>query len=104
MSKQDNLFSQNETMKNQRTIKDTDDLSVAWNKAAEQTFLNRKIVGTRYMTRAEADAIGWHSRAVVLMLDDGTLLYPSTDDEGNGPGALFTTHKEHNTFPLLPCW
>jgi hypothetical protein len=102
MSKQDDLFTQDQTMKNQTAINaDTDDLWVGWSKAARQTFLGRKIVGARYMTRAEADAIGWRARAVVLMLDNGMLLYPSTDDEGNEAGALFTTHKEHDTFPLV---
>jgi len=26
---------------------------------------------------------------VVIQLDDGTLLFPSRDEEGNGPGCMF---------------
>jgi len=34
--------------------------------------------------------LGWESKSIVLFLDDGSYLLSSTDDEGNGPGALFT--------------
>lgn len=37
----------------------------------------------------------WHGEhPVVLVLDDGTKLYPSSDPEGNGPGALFGHNKD----------
>ncbi len=37
---------------------------------------------------------GWHTGSIhanppVFELDDGTLIYPSADPEGNGPGAIF---------------
>jgi hypothetical protein len=53
----------------------------------------RKIVGFRPMTKAELAYEGWddfRGAASVLVLDDGTLIYASQDEEGNGPGALFT--------------
>jgi hypothetical protein len=37
----------------------------------------------------DVEALGWDRSAVMLVLDDGTLLYPSSDDEGNDAGALF---------------
>jgi hypothetical protein len=57
-------------------------------------LIGRRIVEVRAMTRAELDAQGWqvyphHAEPVVLVLDDGTRLFPSQDEEGNGPGALF---------------
>lgn len=57
-------------------------------------LVGRRIVDMRPMTRAEAAAEGWdlgrlHGAPTVLVLDDGTLVYPSRDPEGNGPGALF---------------
>jgi hypothetical protein len=61
----------------------------------------RKIVDARYMTQKEADQMGWYSRPLVLILDDGNLLYPSADDEGNDGGALFTNDKDNNGFPVL---
>lgn len=51
--------------------------------------VGRKIVGIRWMTQDEMDREGWDNTTVLIELDDGTKLYPSQDDEGNGPGALF---------------
>jgi len=55
-------------------------------------IIGRKILGVRRMTEAEASAEGWDDSphgCTVLILEGGALLYPSQDDEGNGPGALF---------------
>jgi len=45
------------------------------------------------MTEEELAAEDWMALAgyvpVVLELDDGSLLYPSSDPKGNRPGALF---------------
>lgn len=53
----------------------------------------KRIVDVRLMTSGEMKSNGWdHCRnrePVVLVLDDGTLLFASADEEGNGPGALF---------------
>jgi hypothetical protein len=57
------------------------------------------IVRSRLMTRAELLAEGWEDEnAVVLELSDGSLLYPSRDDEGNAPGVFFwlADNKQHN--------
>ena len=59
-------------------------------------IVGRKIVGARKMTKDEAAADGWNGLRdwdypIVLILDDGTLLYASADEEGNGPGELFGT-------------
>jgi hypothetical protein len=58
----------------------------------------------RRMTEAElaANSNYWYSDAgvVVLELTDGTLLYPSQDEEGNGPGALFGETPDGRPFRL----
>jgi hypothetical protein len=54
-----------------------------------QPLVGRTIIGVRYMTPQDQEASMWSESAVILILDDGTELYPSADDEGNGPGALF---------------
>lgn len=71
-----------------------------WVKAGKIAFVGRKIADFRYMTDAEQAAHGWYCRAPVLVLDDGHLVYPSADDEGNGPGALFTTYDNLSTVPV----
>jgi hypothetical protein len=37
----------------------------------------------------------------VLVLDDCTLLYPSCDDEGNGPGAIFGFNTEGQAISII---
>ena len=54
-----------------------------------QPVFNRKIVDARQLTKKEVDEEGWNRSTTALILDDGTLIYPSQDDEGNDAGALF---------------
>lgn len=54
----------------------------------------RTIVGVRPMTEQELMVEAWDLLAhqlppPVIELDDGTIIYPSRDDAGNGPGCLF---------------
>lgn len=55
----------------------------------------------RYLTEAEKNNLGWYRRSIVLHLDDGNIIYPSQDDEGNDAGALFTNDKDNPTIPVL---
>lgn len=72
-----------------------------WTKIASALLLNRKIVKVRYLSENEAIELDWSQRCVVLQLDNGMLVYPSADDEGNGAGALFTTDKKESTLPVI---
>jgi len=53
----------------------------------------KKIVAVRQMTAKELEHEGWDNPNTCLVLDDGSLLYPSQDEEGNGPGAIFGFSK-----------
>lgn len=77
------------------------DLEKQWIKTAEKQLLGRKIVKVRYMSQEEADDMGWYKRPVVFQLDDGNVIYPSADDEGNDGGALFTNNNEDPVLPVL---
>jgi hypothetical protein len=72
-----------------------------WQRIASDQLLGRKIVEVRYLSHAEAQKLGWHSRPVVIQLDDGNIVFPSQDDEGNDGGALFTNHETNGTLPVL---
>jgi hypothetical protein len=73
-----------------------------WTEVASKQLLGRKITAVRYMSPSESGALGWDgARCVVFQLDDGNLIYPSQDDEGNGPGALFTNSKDNSILPVL---
>ena len=59
----------------------------------EDTLVGQTITAVRLLTDAEAKAEGWeitaHEPCIVIETSGGWKLYPSRDDEGNGPGALF---------------
>jgi hypothetical protein len=58
----------------------------------------RTIVGVRFLTSDEARDLAWSHRPLVLQLDDGTLLLPQRDAEGNGAGSLMT---DSDTLPVI---
>jgi hypothetical protein len=66
----------------------------------DMDIVNCKIVAIRPMTKAEQSAEGWRRPATVLVLDNGTLLYPSRDSEGNDAGALFGKSSDGSQFAL----
>jgi len=58
----------------------------------ERSVIGKRIVAVRRLTPQEMEAEGWECEregATALVLDDGSLIYPSRDDEGNGAGTLF---------------
>ncbi len=73
-----------------------------WTIIARNMLVGRTIKRVRYLTEAEIhDTLGWDRKAVVLELDDGNIIYPSADDEGNGPGALFTNDDANPVLPVI---
>lgn len=67
-----------------------------------KSLIGRRIVGVDYMTPGEARDALWYERPIVLMLDDGTQLYPSRDPEGNGGGTIFGMDGKGRTFMFAP--
>lgn len=68
---------------------------------ADATFKGAVITGIHFLTEAELENLGWEQGTFVIAvrLKNGEehALFASQDDEGNGPGALFTTHPKHQT-------
>ena len=56
--------------------------------------IGQKIVKIRPMTNREKENEGWYRGTTVLELDNGVLLYASSDEEGNDAGALFGKDRE----------
>ena len=86
------------------TIKTIKDPAAHWTKEARKHLVGRRITEVRYLSMDESYALGWDGRrAIVLALDNGALFFPSSDDEGNGPGALFgqDTDSGEITLPVL---
>ena len=68
-------------------------------------FVGKSITEVRSMTSEELQAEGWdppHFGSVpVFVLDDGTLIYPSQDEEGNGPGQIFGSTTDGSHFMVM---
>jgi len=71
-----------------------------WHKKAEKVLVGRKIVKVSYLTDKERDTLMWNKSPIVMELDDGTLLIPQMDDEGNDGGAL--AYYKDNKYKILP--
>lgn len=72
-----------------------------WSNDANKQFAGRKIVEIRWLNRAERDDMGWYASSPVLILDNGDAIFASADDEGNGPGALFTNNEKMPVIPVI---
>ena len=72
-----------------------------WQDRAEKVLLGRKIVKVEWLTDKECKDSGWYNKPICMLLDDGTWIYPSKDDEGNDGGALFTTSKVESCLPVM---
>lgn len=65
-------------------------------------LIGKKVVAIRPMTSAEREDEGWecHGEITVIVFDDGTTIFASQDEEGNGPGALFSRDSEGAGFMI----
>ena len=63
-------------------------LSAQWAEKLKP-LVGRTIVGVRHLDTGEASLLGIAHLPVCLQLDDGALLWPMADDEGNDAGVLF---------------
>lgn len=64
-------------------------------------MIGRTIMSERMMTPREAELLGWDDYYLhrVYVLDDGSYLVASKDDEGNGPGVIW--HMDDAEFDKL---
>lgn len=67
-----------------------------------QILKGRTISEVRYMNENEKEMLGWNKRCIMIILDDGTVIYPSRDDEGNDAGALFVDNIQNNISETIP--
>lgn len=72
-----------------------------WTAQAASVLEGRTIKKVRYLDEDELRSLYWGSTAIVLELDDGTLVFPSRDDEGNEAGALYTTNEDVSIVPTI---
>jgi hypothetical protein len=75
--------------------------TIDWSKMANDLLAGKVVKEARYLTPKEAEDLGWENRPVAIFFTDGTYVFPSQDDEGNGAGALFTSDEKVPTLPVL---
>jgi hypothetical protein len=75
------------------------ELKKQWLERIRKHLVGRTIKQVHYMTDKDLSELDWLEAAIVLVLDNGEMLYPSSDDEGNGAGALHTTIDK---LPIIP--
>ncbi len=64
-------------------------LGQQWKNRLSPEILGQRIVKMHYMSKRDAEKLGWHKRPLMLMLENGTYIIPQQDDEGNDGGAMW---------------
>jgi len=77
------------------------DVIQKWTKECSKNLVGKTIKSVRYMTDKEMNDLGWYSKSLVIIFTDGSYIFPSSDDEGNNAGALFTSFKDLDTIPTI---
>ncbi len=72
-----------------------------WIEKIGKFLIGKTVKSVSYLSEKETKALGWYSRALVIEFEDGSQIIPSQDDEGNGPGALFTSDKDLPVIPVI---
>jgi len=73
-----------------------------WIKQINDLLVGKTIKKIEWLNADESYKLfGWRHQPCEIYLDDGTILTPSTDDEGNNAGAIFTNHKEIGTLGVF---
>jgi len=76
-------------------------LTESWAKRIEKYLVGRTIVKVDYCSEELANEQGWHCQPIQILLDNGTWLTPTSDDEGNNGGAIHTNIKELSIIPVI---
>ena len=76
------------------------DIKDYWLDKAAKVLVGRKIQSINYLSKKESDDIGWFHRPIVITLDDGTIMFPVSDDEGNDGGAIHYNKKGDDNYVI----
>lgn len=77
------------------------ELTQKWVEKARQVLKGRKIVAVNYATEKDIAENYFAKRGLMILLDDGTLISPMTDDECNDFGAVYFQTKDGKS-DILP--
>ena len=80
---------------------DKQQLVQRWTAQAARLLVGRTIVAVSYLDEDSQRDLLWDRGCIVITLDNGVRIYPAADDEGNGPGALFTNSPDLLGIPVI---
>lgn len=72
-----------------------------WNRIATELLIGQKVKRVCYLSDDEIEHMGWDARSVGIEFESGLVVWISQDDEGNGPGSLFTSDDKVPVLPVL---
>tara|TARA_R100001510_G_C7481708_1_gene93431 strand:+ start:235 stop:477 length:243 start_codon:yes stop_codon:yes gene_type:complete len=72
-----------------------------WTDKVDKYLVGRTIVKVEYLPKEEVEEWMWHKTPIAIHLDNGGILIPSMDDEGNDGGAIITNYKELGVIPVI---
>jgi hypothetical protein len=78
----------------------TKELEKRWVDEANKQLKGKTIQRVRYMSQKEVEDNMWYKRGVVIHFTDGSIAYPSADDEGNDSGVIFGIDKDSKEYVL----
>jgi hypothetical protein len=73
-----------------------------WNEEVSKRLVGKIITKVKWLDADNTYKLfGWTHQPCEIHLNDGTILTPSADDEGNGAGAIFTNIKDLQVLPVF---
>jgi hypothetical protein len=75
---------------------------MSWEKKVSKALVGRKIVKVKWLSPEKSEKyFGWDTQPCEIYLDNGIVLTPSSDDEGNDAGAILTNIKDLSCIPVF---
>ena len=72
-----------------------------WEERCNSALAGKSIKSVGYLNEDEQRELGLYRKPLVIFFTDGTIMYPSADEEGNDAGALFTNINGLEVIPRL---
>lgn len=86
---------------NQSQIVASMEITKKWEDRCSKMLVGKTIKYVRYMNTCEKQDLGWSKKSLVIFFTDGSFIFPSSDDEGNNAGALFTSFEGIEGIPTI---
>lgn len=79
----------------------TNNIIGRWEAKCNAALVGKCIRYVAYLNEDEQKELGLYRKPLIIFFTDGTIMYPSVDEEGNDAGALFTNISGLEVIPRL---